>query len=364
MEHSKRKMLYIMHVSWYWIKQRPHFLAENLNEYFDVTILYKKSLTDFLTRSTIPNNCIGIFQFPLSRFQIIAKLNRFIYRQYVKKYLKNVDCLWMSSAIDYSSISDIIDIKLNLVYDCMDDVCEFPKYKKEPEASKIINKEKKFVERANNIIVSSNWLKQVIYKRYGIKKNIHLINNAIDQNFLHKNLLNKEISYPLKKAYVDIMYIGTISEWLNFEIIQKALDDFSELRLILIGPLGSEIPTHNRIIHLGAKAHVELPLFMAKADALIMPFIVNDLILSVNPVKLYEYIFAGKPVITCNYKEIEQFNEFVYAYNDDEDFLQLINNLMLGNLSVKSKEERTNFLKINSWKERSLDISKIILRDF
>ena len=242
----------------------------------------------------------------------------------------------------------------------MDDVCEFPKYKKEPEASEIIYKENQLIQRANNIIVSSNWLKHVITKRYEINKNIHLINNAIDQNFLNKKTLHKEISYPSQKKYTDIMYIGTISEWLNFELIEKALDKYSELRLILIGPISSSIPKSNQIIHLGSKEHGELPLFMGKADALIMPFIVNDLILSVNPVKLYEYIFAGKPVITCNYKEINQFEKFVYAYNNDDEFLQFINELMIGNLQVKSKEKRINFLNSNSWKQRSLEISKII----
>ena len=30
-----------MHIDWNWIKQRPHFLAEGLNEYCDITVLYQ-----------------------------------------------------------------------------------------------------------------------------------------------------------------------------------------------------------------------------------------------------------------------------------------------------------------------------------
>lgn len=41
---NKSKILYIMHVPWGWIKQRPHFFAEYLNKDFDVDVVYKKPL--------------------------------------------------------------------------------------------------------------------------------------------------------------------------------------------------------------------------------------------------------------------------------------------------------------------------------
>ena len=37
----KENLIYIMHVDWNWIKQRPHFLAEELNKYFNVKVLYQ-----------------------------------------------------------------------------------------------------------------------------------------------------------------------------------------------------------------------------------------------------------------------------------------------------------------------------------
>ena len=36
----KKKMLYIMHIDWNWIKQRPQFLVEELSQYYDVTVVY------------------------------------------------------------------------------------------------------------------------------------------------------------------------------------------------------------------------------------------------------------------------------------------------------------------------------------
>lgn len=360
MRTNNKKILYIMHVSWHWIKQRPQFLAENLSQHFEVKILYKKTILELFTNFNSPNNSTGIIQLPLSRFKLIQKLNKLLYRLYINKYLKEIDYLWMSSVFDYSNISDLIDNKIKLVYDCMDDVCEFPHNKKDQNILATIKKERQLVERANNVFVSSNWLKKVILNRYDLKTNITVVNNALDHNFLNKKTFKKEIYYPKKNNHRDIMYIGTISEWFNFDLIVYVLKKISNLRLILIGPLAVDIPKHDRIIHLGSKNHSDLPLYMNKTDALVMPFVINDLVLSVNPVKLYEYIYSGKPIISCNYEEINQFNEFVYTYDNENDFLKLMDNLILGKLKVRSKKEREDFLCKNTWAKRSLDISKII----
>ena len=39
---QRKKILYLMHIPWGWIKQRPHFLAELLSIDFDVDVFYKK----------------------------------------------------------------------------------------------------------------------------------------------------------------------------------------------------------------------------------------------------------------------------------------------------------------------------------
>ena len=46
-----------------------------------------------------------------------------------------------------------------------------------------------------------------------------------------------------------------------------------------------------------------------------MPFILNELIESVDPVKLYEYINFEKNIICIKYDEILRFKDFVYFYN-------------------------------------------------
>lgn len=74
-----------------------------------------------------------------------------------------------------------------------------------------------------------------------------------------------------------------------------------------------------------------------------MPFIINDIIESVDPVKLYEYINFNKNILTSYYEEIDRFDPFVYFYNSYDEFRKQID-LLKSNRKLKySESERYSF---------------------
>lgn len=116
-----------MHVDWDWIKQRPHFIAEKLANHFDLLISYpfsrKRSL---LTK----NNREGLRFCPFVAIPFRQKnivlyyLNIFILRIYftVVLYIFKPDFIWITSP----ELTPYIPSRnRKLIYDCMDDICEF-----------------------------------------------------------------------------------------------------------------------------------------------------------------------------------------------------------------------------------------------
>ena len=102
---------------------------------------------------------------------------------------------------------------------------------------------------------------------------------------------------------------------------------------------------------------------MEAADVLIMPFNLNELILSVNPVKLYEYVLSGKPCLAPKYGETEPFQDYVYLYYNKEDAINTITAILAGNLGTKkSKEDCTAFARQNTWEERGGVINNILTK--
>ena len=96
------------------------------------------------------------------------------------------------------------------------------------------------------------------------------------------------------KKYV-LAYVGTISHWFDFDILLKSLKIFKNIEYRLIGPVsGVTIPENERIKYVGSVDHKDIYSNIKDADALIMPFKLNDIVEAVDPVKLYEYINFNK----------------------------------------------------------------------
>ena len=360
MSNNIQKLLYIIHIDWNWIKQRPQFLAESMEEYYDINIVYIKPLRDLFKPNNTPSNCYGIFQIPFGRIKIIKQLNDFVFRTIVNKFIAKTDIIWFTNPAQYIKVSSIINTQIKVVYDCMDDLSEFPHNKNNINLSKIVRfNEQALINRSDFLFFSSNHLKNTLKKRYGFTKKASILNNGIDHSILDK-FIKKDVKGTTEHFY-DIYYVGTISEWFDFKSLISILEKFPVIRFVLIGPSDVTIPVHERLLVKGSVEHSKLPDYLVKSSALIMPFKINDLILSVNPVKLYEYIAVGRPVITCQYEEINKFHDFVYPYESIYNLENIINDLINGELKVKSLESRIEFLIKNTWDARAKFISNEIV---
>ena len=129
------RMLYLMHVSWGWIKQRPHFFAEKLSKDFDITIYGVESLRNRHSLNqdrTIHYKPLYIWGFMRS----LAWKNKFlnwIYKKWVEFQIKdfsNYQYIWITNILFYNFIKDRLQDNQILIYDCMDDDLEFPHIKK------------------------------------------------------------------------------------------------------------------------------------------------------------------------------------------------------------------------------------------
>ncbi len=241
----------------------------------------------------------------------------------------------------------------------MDDMQEI--YKNNEQ---LFNLEKTLCKRADILISSADYLKQKLIKRYNLNRKIDVINNASAEI----NSIDENISLPPKIQDIfsttetkKLVYIGTISNWFDFDLMIKIVANNKNIALVIFGPFDTIIPEHERIIYHKPVEHKYIFSIMQKADALIMPFKLNELVKSVNPVKAYEYIYSGKPVILRKYNETEKFEDFCYLYETFSDLIKLIQQLPENKLIAK--QERQNcirFIENNTWDKRVKSILKLI----
>jgi len=345
----KRKILYIMHVDWKWIKQRPHFLAENLAKDSEVLVFYKYSLR----RSNLVRNKTNVKKFPLfslpfKRSSYVSKINS-IFQKNILRIAANTykpDIIWLT----HPELLTLIQIngKHKLVYDCMDDSLGFDQNIIQREKIEIL--EKQLLQRADIVYASSYNLAKKLQDRGCDRNKIYVIKNAFDGRI---PIPEQKDDNRVEKAY-KIGYLGTISDWIDWETLVACLTRMPALEFHLIGPSDSkQIPQVRRLYIHQSIDHSQIYTEMAKYDCLIVPFKLNELTVSVDPVKLYEYINCGRNIISIFYDELCYFRDFVYFYSSVDELENIIRNLMTSNTLKYTNKQRVDFLKLNTWEQRT-----------
>lgn len=358
-----KKILYLMHVEWGWIKQRPHFIAESLSEFFEIDVFYELSTYNRklagLTDNPTNLNVSAFYPLPFREKPVIRVLNIIYMRIFFKLLIlkHQPTYIWILSPSLYRYIPSKINSKI--IYDCMDDASAFDSG--EYIKSQMIESEKRLIKDAHLIIVSSKSLESKIKKNRFAKNKVVLIRNAYNGQLID---VNKKIINSSKKI-IQIGYVGTISSWFDFNIIELTLNKFKNLEYHLIGPIEYLVNIkdhqHERIIFHGPVNHEDLYNVLKSFDILIMPFKLTELVKSIDPVKLYEYINYNKPIISIFYDEIERFNKFVYFYTNKEELINLIEYLIDNGVRKKySDADRKKFLDNNTWRKRTLKLMKYL----
>lgn len=346
-----KKILYLMHTPWDWIKQRPHFLAEALTADYDVLACYPRfTRRRHMAPNASPVRRVGITRLPFSRYAPIRLINEAITRQYYARLAARFapDLVWVTFPGIYPLLGREVIGRRPIVYDCMDDALEFADIG--PRRGEMAHTEQRLLEEAAVVFASSRHLMMKLIDRGCDPTKLHLVRNAFGGEVL---------PFPeggdrpgeTSGAY-RICYFGTISEWIDFEAMLYTLDELPAVEFHFYGPVDGSVPEHPRLCFHGPVSHDELFARVQGYDCFIMPFKVNELIRSVDPVKLYEYINLGKNIVSVRYDEILRFEPFVHFYGDKFELLAVVQSLAAGNVLKYSRQERAAFLADNSWTQR------------
>ena len=352
MRDKKKRLLYFMSVDWNWIAQRPHFLALELEKKYEVTVIYPRFLFQNWKKqqkTERPVNCLGVWQIPFQERNSILRFfgNGFFHAAIgdIHKY----DCVWFGTPLYYRLLP--ADYNGYVIYDYMDDIVALQGSASVADYTRKMHK--RLLERADAVFATSSHLKNSLPDH--MQKKTYLVRNAYNG----KCRIHSQKGKP-EKVY-RFGYIGTISSWMDFPLLMKALEAFKEIEFHFWGPAAVPLPAHPRLFFHDVVEHDELAECVRETDCLIMPFQLMPIVLAVDPVKLYEYISFGKPILCVEYPEIERFRPYVWFYHDKEEFFRLIRKLTEGLCDVKyTEQEQIDFLAVNSWAYRCEEIEKIL----
>ncbi len=194
--------------------------------------------------------------------------------------------------------------------------------------------------------------------------NVHWIPNGVD--FIHYNkqysLINRDIA-DVKKPIIG--YIGIIQEKVDLDLVHYLAEKNPDKSIVLVGPIWDEqslqkkeLKNYKNIHFLGYKSYEEAPMYIQQFDIGIVPHRANDFSVSTNPMKVYEYLACGKPVVSTENVGTENMNDIIKVASGYEDFNQLVNEALQAS-STEQVQARQDFAKKYSWYntvEKMLDL--------
>jgi teichuronic acid biosynthesis glycosyltransferase TuaH len=246
------------------------------------------------------------------------------------------------------------------IYHCVDDISKSAYISK--HGTRL---EDEAVSNADLTMVTSMELKRLKSKH---SKHVYYLPNAADvalfQKAVYENLPEpKELQGITKKV---ICYTGNICHRLDYSLLVKIAEKHSDKILLMIGPFANDnykkagLDKLPNVVFAGRKSIEELPGYLKYSDCCIIPFLCIPLTKSIYPLKINEYLSAGKPVVTTNFSEdIANFGEVAFVSPSHEAFLDNISKAIDTDSEDKLKE-RVKYSSTNSWSYRAKQFFEIV----
>ncbi|MDT9027824.1 glycosyltransferase [Rossellomorea yichunensis] len=157
------------------------------------------------------------------------------------------------------------------------------------------------MQNADIITVVSRRLLKIVSEQHPDKPVI-LLPNAADVEHFH-SAKNSPIPEDLASIPQPIIgFMGSISTWLDVEIIREMAQERPDWSFVWIGPdyirMADHVHDLPQIHFLGRKKYQDLPAYVGQFSVGIVPFQIKKMTHSSSPIKMYEYLAAGVPVLS------------------------------------------------------------------
>ena len=236
-----------------------------------------------------------------------------------------------------------------LVYDCMDHHGGFA-----DNSEEVLVREHELMRDADLLVVTSDWLRDEAGK---YNPQCAMIRNACQYEHFARRPAQAFKDVQGRRV---IGYYGAIAEWFDLELIEKVARRFSDCLVLLVGAdttgAKARLQALGNVAFTGEVSYASLPYYLDAFDVCLLPFQVIPLTLATNPVKIYEYLSAGKEVVSIELPEIRQFGELVRTGRDHASFLDAVATALTATRDPLLMERRQLFAAEQTWTHRVQDL--------
>ena len=218
--------------------------------------------------------------------------------------------------------------------------------------------ENQAIQKADLTLTTSSELFRI---KSAFTKQIHILNNAADITGFQRALtVDYDRPEELREIKTPIIgYIGNLDEIrVDYHLLKRVATEHPNKKLVLIGPINNTIYKEigldkmPNVVFLGKKNIDDLPAYLKYFDCAIIPFACNQLTRSIYPLKINEYLAAGKAVVSTAFSEdIRGFSDSIFLSENETEFVKNIGAAVESN-TPENIAARVQVAGTNTWANR------------
>ena len=303
---------------------------------------------------------------PAARSGIIQRFNKLIIRFYLyccQSYLQfKSPIIWTYNPLTLRLIDPSGYEKI--IYHCVDEISAQPGM----DSHQILVWEQRLCKKADFVFVTS---KNLLNTRAEWNQCTHYLPNVVDLSYFRFSAEpDFDLTLPDLAAIPRprLLFVGAISGYkVDFVLLRDLALLRPEWSIVLIGAVGEGDPDtdidllddlHN-VHFLGPKEYAVLPSYMSQCDVGLLPCLLNQYTKNMFPMKFFEYLASGLPVVSTALPSLVDFKSFYDECKSVSEFEHKIENILSGRTILDISSVR-NLLASNTYESRTAKMLSII----
>ena len=290
---------------------------------------------------------------------IVRSFNQRILLSQVRKAMRKLDFDQPINMV-FNPAAGLLAGKLGeseIIYYCVDDYTEFTGV-----ASGLKEIEEELFRKSDLVVVSAE---KLLDDKKQFNKNTQIIRHGTDWRHFRKSLDEAtEIPAEIKDLPKPIIgFHGLLADWVDYELIKKVAEKYKDGSVVLIGKIAVDAEQKVKILDniknvhfLGRKPYETLPNYCKGFDVALNPFVINDLTLAANPLKVREYLAAGLQTVSTDIPEVRILKHCLIG-ESHEHFIEQIERAFENPID---KELISDEIKHESWDAKIDELREIM----
>ncbi|MCF8564157.1 glycosyltransferase [Alicyclobacillus tolerans] len=255
-----------------------------------------------------------------------------------------------------------------LVVDFVDDILKFP-YKW--DANRVSTQLAQLTAESCVVVAVSPALQDQIQRNF--QQSCAVLPNAVNETFFTAPRKVPEVVNSLG-GRIRIGFAGTLNHWIDFQSVKNLANMYPENAFVLMGKRGhivsaeqqqafEELQEMKNVHFLGPVLYNELPAYLHNMDVLLLPRCPSESSEASSPLKLYEYLAVGKPVVTSGFPIPAAVRQLVYHSPTEQGLVSSMKEAiqeLQSNRSRLKREQRQAFAKQHTWEKRIQWIAQMV----